>query len=198
MPGKYFDVHDNGGRPFRVQIVSPTEVKLFVRIENDDDQVKFKLIKTYKNVEKKFIGNSPVNEMTKFSGGYGPAFRGNSILLKLKSQSPMFRYVFIGDYIYEFSTVEPILKYTSPVGNNDVPYPIAVSKNLVYFMLNPPKHYQDKRKIIGGEVVAKNLLSNISYDDYYEKFNDIYDWQERSKLGVKLMKKPKLIHTRVY
>ena len=134
MTVKYFDVHDNGGRPFRVQIVSPTEVKLFVRIE-DDDEVKFKLIKTYKNVEKKFIGNSPMNEMTKFSGGYGPAFRGNSILLKLKSQSPMLRYVFIGDQIYEFSTDEPILKYTSPVGNNDVPYPIAVSKNFVYFIV---------------------------------------------------------------
>ena len=194
MTNKYFDVHDNGGRPFRVQIVSPTEVKIFVRID-----IEFKLIKTYKNVEKKFIGNSPVNEMTRFSGGYGPKFRGNSILLKLKSSSPMFRYVFIGDSIYEFSTVEPILKFTSPVGNNDVPYPLAVSKNLVYFMLNPPKHYKDPKKIVGGEIVAKSVLGkNISYEMYYQMFDKIYDWQERSKMGAKLMKKTKLIHERIF
>jgi hypothetical protein len=65
-------------------------------------------------------------------------------------------------------------------------------------MLNPPKHYRDKRKIIGGEVVEKNLLKNISYDAYYKMFDEIFDWKERSRMGAKLMKKPKLIHKRIY
>ena len=37
--------------------------------------------------------------MTKFSGGHGKEFDGNSILLKIKKD----RYVFIGNTIYEFS-----------------------------------------------------------------------------------------------
>ena len=39
-----------------------------------------------------FIGKSPVNAMTTFSGGHGPRFDGNSILLKREKD-----YVFVGD-----------------------------------------------------------------------------------------------------
>ena len=38
-----------------------------------------------------FIGRSPLNEMTRRSGGHGPGFDGNSILLKRHKD-----YVFIG------------------------------------------------------------------------------------------------------
>ena len=39
-----------------------------------------------------FIGKSPVNAMTTFSGGHGPRFDGNSVLLKREND-----YVFVGD-----------------------------------------------------------------------------------------------------
>lgn len=59
-------------------------------------------------------------------------FRGNSILLKISDTS----YVYVGDCVFSFEPVDEdtIMKYYSPVGNNDVPYPYAVGKKYVYFM----------------------------------------------------------------
>lgn len=37
--------------------------------------------------------------------------------------------------MYEFKTDEPILEYYSPVGNNGVPYPYAISDNFFLFFL---------------------------------------------------------------
>ena len=65
--------------------------------------------------------------MTKYSGGHGPKFTGNSILLNIGDK----RYVSIGWTIYEFSTKDQITEYYSPVGKSDVPYPVQMEPNLV-------------------------------------------------------------------
>ena len=57
---------------------------------------------------------------------------GNSILLQLNKHL----YVFISHNIYCFKTNEEIIKYYSLIGNSDVPYPVALSKNYAYFMLD--------------------------------------------------------------
>ena len=36
----------------------------------------------------------------------------------------------------EFQTSDPITEYWSPVGNSDVPYPVAFSSKYAYFMLD--------------------------------------------------------------
>jgi hypothetical protein len=46
------------------------------------------------------------------------------------------KYAFVGDSVYTFVTDEPILSYHSQIGNNDVPYPVAVGVSKVYFMLD--------------------------------------------------------------
>jgi hypothetical protein len=56
---------------------------------------------------------------------------GNSILLHITGT----RYIFIGIYIYEFESPEPIIEYVSPIGNNDVPYPFAKSANETFLMV---------------------------------------------------------------
>lgn len=43
------------------------------------------------------------------------------------------RYVFIGGNVGQFDTSEPISAFESPVGNNDVPYPVAISESEVFF-----------------------------------------------------------------
>ena len=58
--------------------------------------------------------------------------RGNTILLQLDHH----HYVFIGSRIYEFKTKDSIVKYYSPMGNNQVPYPVAIGEKNVYFMLD--------------------------------------------------------------
>lgn len=56
---------------------------------------------------------------------------GNSILLHITGT----RYIFIGMYIYEFISPEPILEYQSPIGNNDVPYPFAKTASETFLMV---------------------------------------------------------------
>lgn len=63
-------------------------------------------------------------------GGHTFERTGNALLLKVKTG-----YVFIGHEIYSFKTKEEIKKFYSPVGNNDVPYPLAIGKENVYFLL---------------------------------------------------------------
>ncbi len=53
------------------------------------------LIKKPNNV---FVGKSPKNRMTIFSGGYGSKFIGNTILVDVKNNE----YVFISNIIYKF------------------------------------------------------------------------------------------------
>lgn len=132
----YF-THDNGGRPFLVSIKGKT-VKIYrsdPKIYQYSDKVhKYHydyLIKEY-HTKKIFIGKSPKNEMTDFSGGYGKYFNGNSILLEL----PDGKCVFIGESIYQFTPTSNIVSYCSPVGNNDVPYPFALDNENIYFMLD--------------------------------------------------------------
>ena len=101
--------------------------------------------------------------------------RGNTILLKLsnkfieastrkvRQRFKLNRYVFIEGEIYEFSTTDKIVKYYSMVGNGDVPYPIAVGEENVYFMLDrkyiPLKYFPKKMK-------AKDFEE--AYDLFYD------------------------------
>lgn len=208
---KKFYTLDNGGRPFLVEKVSPTTVNIYKEVQDnsddddDDDKPEFfkdrnysKLVKRYTDVDQFIMGVSPLNKATKFSGGHGPSFNGNSILLKLKS--PANRYVFIGHVIYEFTSPEPITHYYSSVGNNAVPYPNALSDNHVYFMLPPGDKGAPKA---GGEMVPKSVFSNSidwsePYSEYYDMFHKIRDYNKRKQMGVSPFKNAKQIHKGVW
>nr|QBK85874.1 MAG: hypothetical protein LCMAC101_04690 [Marseillevirus LCMAC101] len=116
-------------------------------------------------VEKVFVGESPKNKMTEFSGGYGDDFRGNSLLLHICGDSEgSLEYVFIGWKIYSFEALSEIVQYVSPVGNSDVPYPYAIdTKNRAYLL---------KENVIVQltEKEVSNIPSFDPYNDcYYEK-----------------------------
>jgi hypothetical protein len=101
-----------------------------------------------------FVGKSPLNEMTQFSGGHGRKWNGNSILLHLSG----LKYVFIGMTIQQFEAKSPIVKYVSPVGNNGVPYPFAIDEEKrFYFMIQnqyidqvPKEHQKDPYDYLYG------------------------------------------------
>ena len=127
-PKNTYLIHDNGGRPFKVEIVNNKTVKIYKQM--DDASYDKKPIQIFKT-DKLFIGKSPKNEMTEFSAGHGPKFDGNTILLRATNNE----YIFIGSEIFKFKTHAPIMEYTSPVGNNDVPYPHAVDEAGNYYLL---------------------------------------------------------------
>lgn len=124
----------------------------------DDETILFtNKIVTYKPLEI-FIGKSPINEMTLFSGGHGDKWDGNSILLRIGTYDE-FRYVHIGIDIFEFVVNEQITKYVSSVGNNCVPYPYAESQNFCYCM-------SDKLKT---PIIDHSNREKVGYVSYMEK-----------------------------
>jgi hypothetical protein len=108
-------IHSNRYTPFKVTVEDIYTAYIYKNLANE-----WNLIAKYV-CEEIFIGKSPRIPMTEFSGGHGPKFDGNSILLHLSCLD----YVYIGDKIYTFTARAKIIEYISPVGNNDVPYPYA-------------------------------------------------------------------------
>jgi hypothetical protein len=182
--GKQYLIHDNGGRPFLVAI-SGKNVSIFKLPKYTDDAPKTaytEFIKEYKNVKKVFIGKSPKIDMTIFSAGYGPMFDGNTILLEVSNQ----RYCLISSDIVEFSTKDTIKKFISPVGNSDVPYPLAYGSSNVYVF------GFDEHKYIPNDTVT-----GLTIDELFEKYTGkCCPWKsELDKFKKKLA--GKIIHKRI-
>lgn len=145
-----YKIHDNGGRPFKVH-VNKNHVQIFAK-KKKRDSYKFKPFYD-KKVEQVFVGLSPLNAMTQFSGGHGPRFDGNSLLLHKNKLT----YVFVGESVFKFRALAPIVSYVSPVGNNDVPYPYAVDSKNNYYLL------------VEGMIINIPVLADMDdpYDYYY-------------------------------
>lgn len=125
MP-KYF-THDNGGRPFMVDVNTKSK-SIEVYQYNDDSN-------EYHGGEEKYYTNLMFE--TKYKNIFiGEDFirskaKGNSILVNKNDKD----YIFIGECVYCFQPEDKIVKYFSPVGNNNVPYPFAIGEKYVYFMI---------------------------------------------------------------
>ena len=191
--GKSYLIHDNGGRPFQV-IISGKRVYVyrvpkklsdeeFDNFINPNKQLNYysELVVEFKNVKKIFIGKSVKNEMTTFSGGYGKYFDGNSILLHISKN----KYIFIGWNIYSFETKnDKILEYHSPVGNSDVPYPVAVGEKYVYFLIEncylPRTEFEDFPKKYSWHDHAYSKLYGSNEFEVDGK-----TWKQRRKNNLK-------------
>jgi hypothetical protein len=127
--------HNNYSRPFAVD-VDGDEVHVFKWLEcvrsgtGEYDNIYTDMPILSYNPQRIFIGHSPECPMTQFSGGYGERFDGNSILLHIRDDE----YVFIGDKIYKFYS-NNIVEFVAPVGNNDVPYPYAITEDGHVYLL---------------------------------------------------------------
>ena len=117
IKGKHYDVMDNGLRPYRV-IIDGSTVSIYQGILNDDTYTYDKLIRSIK-VKKVYLGGKKKD-------------LGNSILLHLSGN----KYMYIGHEIYEFQMLDSVDTYFSIVGNSDVPYPVLLGTEYVYFMLD--------------------------------------------------------------
>ncbi len=144
---KSYLIHDNGGRPFKVTIKGK---KAFISVicdyPGENNEVVYEPIirRTLGPLEfsfvQDFIGLDNYNKIVdKKITGYKPTplskTKGNSILFQVKSDKPkQYKYIYVGSEIYSFYTNEIIEKYHSPIGNNDVPYPYAISESSIYLM----------------------------------------------------------------
>jgi hypothetical protein len=183
---KHYFIHDNYEIPFCVYISPENKVDIYKvdgkyliddDNDNDDDDdndnkhlIDDKYYKIYKYIKlvrsfqakKVFIGESPKNETTEYSGGHGPELDGNSILLYLgNNYLDNNTYLFIGQNIYSFTTEKEIVKFVSHVGNNDSPYPYAIDNEdnyyflIEYGILKVPDEYKDDPYIYYYDILEK-------------------------------------------
>ena len=176
--GKKYKTHDNQGRPFLV-CVGKKEVQIF---RTRDDV----LIKSYP-YKKVYIGKSPLTPMTKTTGGHGKDFVGNSILVHIMKN----RYVFIGERVYEFTMQDSVVRFFSPVGNNDVPYPLLLGEKNVYFLLE--NKYMEKTHF---PKMTNTMWSDEAYGLYWGKWENGY-WSGGLNKKARAMKSIKIIQKKL-
>lgn len=174
---KIYYTHNNGSQPLRVlidgNIVLVHNNNVFISRksskyrENKGIRGNYSIDELYVfKVEDIFVGKSPKTAISDTrTGGYGPKYDGNSILICLNELN----YVFIGDCIYKFKACSKINFYLSPVGNNDVPYPYARDvENNTYLMLIE----KGELSVIPGKVFDRYDASEpyLSYYDNTKSF----------------------------
>lgn len=122
-------IHDNRDRPFIVDDTKSEKNVVVYKTKLVDDEYErgTKILTT--PYERLFVGDNLMKDPHYEELGWA---KGNSLLLQISDK----RYIHVGDCVFSFEPVEDdtIVKYYSPVGNNDVPYPYAVGKKNVYFM----------------------------------------------------------------
>jgi hypothetical protein len=143
-----YRTHDNGSYKYSVRIISGLYISVSPA-DQDSEICSFR-------VSAIFIGKSHRNKMTEMSGGYGPEYDGNSILVKLSRRNNT--YVFIGDRILVFRAKSMIVHFESPIGNNDVSYPWAKDSLDNYYLFAENMIFREPR-----------LKIDDPYTYYYEK-----------------------------
>ncbi len=159
-----YEIHDNGGRPFRIEI---DDIQVMVFIVVDDKQYKhYSPLKTFNGVTKVFVGKDTNPEPDRHDG--------NSILIQLQSGT---KGIFIGFEIYEFELFDEIVDYISPIGNNDVPYPYAIGTKGIYLMI-------EDVYITFNEYIMNEIKSGVK--DPYRLYYDQNEKQitKQQKLGI--------------
>lgn len=190
---RLFKVHDNGGRPFQIVI---SEDYIDIEAQYDYEIGIYEPFKTFTWNE---IEEIKVGDDNQGDNGF---WVGNSILIKLRLESDKIPknttstmyvdisipinhwYLYIGSEMYQFYTDNPITQYHSYGGNNDVPYPVAVSKDKIYFMLdNCYANIKDIQKI------------DSHFDDWFDAYRFFYN--NRDKLMIYMMNGFKMLHKRI-
>jgi hypothetical protein len=182
--GKSYLVHDNGGRPFRVHVYGK-EIEIYkgLTVYHEDGSIDWDTI-DYSELVKKLaveevhLGHSPCNSKLYIRDACGASEKGNSILLHVSGH----KYMYIGHMIYEFTMEDEFEAYYSVIGNNDVPYPVVLGSNYVYFMLD---HTRLPRELF------KANMNSAEWSDayaYYFGFKD-YTTGELIKCPERLSEK---------
>ena len=73
------------------------------------------------------------------------------------------KYIYIGWKIYEFKTNDEIIKYVSPIGNSDVPYPYTIGTKNTYLMIEDIYGNEDPSQVYYKENTMRVVEENKQY-----------------------------------
>jgi hypothetical protein len=175
VKSKRYEIHDNGGRPFVVD-VGTSKLSIYKR-DYDAPETEPKHVKDY-TFKKVWIGDDTLRFGRKL--GWTPAMKGNTILAQLSGG----KMLYIGSQIYEFSMMpgDEAVQYSSYIGNSDVPCPWLVGKTHTYLML-----------ISEGKVIPNEFLD--AKRDVYDQFYG-FDGDHTARDNAKNLNR-KMIHKRI-
>lgn len=158
---KMYLIHDNGGKPFKVEVVNKTvEIYKGSNVKKENGSIDYDTM-IYDDLIKKLIvkeihiGKSPCIPS---ADSCHSSNNGNTILLHVSGN----KYIYIGYEIYEFTIEDTFEDYYSVIGNNDVPYPILLGSKYVYLMLD---HKYIPRELFKAKMNAAEWADAYTY--YY-------------------------------
>jgi hypothetical protein len=175
--GKFYLIHDNGGRPYRVEISGKT-VEIYKgeyrrNLENttavDYESMDYDKLLKKLTVKEVYVGKSSCGTSADLCG---KAAIGNTLLLHLTGK----KYMHIGHGIKEFTIDDKVDDYFSLVGNNDVPYPVLLGTENVYFLL-------DNAYYPRSAFTAK--MSKLDWEDAYQYYYGFKNLATGEKLECK-------------
>jgi hypothetical protein len=192
MSYKSYYIHWNGEKRYLVYIKNknidiydiPKNVKID-EISYKSNDTKWMYINLVKKIKAKkiFIGKSPLIKMTYNSGGHGKDFDGNTILLFVGNNN----YIYIGNNIQYYKINDKIEKYYSFIGFNDIPYPMAIGKEYIYYFEYPIGYLPISEF---PKLKNKKDLQSI-FDKGYELSPYIIPFY-KNKNGINMLQKKKL------
>jgi hypothetical protein len=170
-------IHDNGGRPFKF-VAENGVLEVFAHgseWSNELHEYPTKVLRV-----KNFKGYWKGLDI----GGAGMDMYGSNILIQLTDH----KYIIVGMEIVEFEIKDKIIDFISPVGNSDVPYPIAYGTEYTYDLTGRQPKY-----------VANDVLAEYpSITQSHEIYNNIFYSKEMLKQGkIKKVSKFKVLTERV-
>lgn len=130
-------IHWNGGRPYTVEVhTRPLYDLIALRAGPSHTSPEGYTIQIFKSLET-FIPEGETDSTVHGDIRPLPSVKGNTLLLCTEADPSSFiwKYVLISNEIYEFEIPEPIVRFRSPVGNSNVPYPFAVSQTGKVYLL---------------------------------------------------------------
>lgn len=144
-----YEIHDNGGRPFLVELCIPAgraepghehehQVKVW---GGDSHPTPGELLLTLDSLGT-HIAQGETNSTPDGKLAVMPTAAGNTVLVSetedLRRPGPgverRFTYVWVGPEVLRFATEEPVFQFRSPLGNSDVPYAYAQTKSWTYLL----------------------------------------------------------------
>jgi hypothetical protein len=173
-----YPIHDNGGVPFVVYVSkNNNRVSVYRRpkmgylFPEDWSKNFLENLGYYTELVAEY--NKPVNVLI----GQDISDNGNSIVVQISPR----KYFYIGHNIYSFVTTDKIDTYFSTIGNSDVPYPVALSRKNVYFMLD---------KVVLPRSLFPELREDGDFSDAYKNFYNLPKNITKPKLrNIKIISK---------
>jgi hypothetical protein len=205
VKSKKYEIHDNGGRPFRVTLSDSKEAIIEVSNEEDDD-VRTWVPSFAVKYTKAWIGFGSVYKTEMEGKDRGEWSRGNSILLENvydfnafsakkinksltlpKENGGTVLWIGWSIELIHLPPKESVVQFVSVVGNNDVPYPYFSTQKRSYLLVENvsidnrkiPKQILQKPQYTGKDDIWRDL-----YVWYYDWENTGYSPQKDTKLGV--------------